>query len=146
MICKGAVEEVLAACKYCEIDGRRRRLDAIRMEAALAKARELNEDGLRVLAVARKDIARGKRSYCVDDERDLTLLGFTAFLDPPKSDAREALRQLERSGVAVKILTGDNEVVTRKICREVGLDAERVALAMRSRRWTTRRSPISRRA
>jgi Mg2+-importing ATPase len=128
MICKGAVEEVLAACKYCEIDGRRCRLDAIRMKAALAKARELNEDGLRVLAVARKDIARGKRSYCVDDERDLTLLGFTAFLDPPKSDAREALRQLERSGVAVKILTGDNEVVTRKICREVGLDAERVAL------------------
>jgi len=90
MICKGAVEEVLAACNICEIDGRRRRLDAIRMEAALAKARELNEDGLRVLAVARKDIARGKRSYCVDDERDLTLLGFTAFSIRQERRARGA--------------------------------------------------------
>ncbi len=78
--------------------------------------------------MACKEIRRAKKSYAAADERDLTLLGFIAFLDPPKDDVRRALAALDECGVSVKILTGDNEIVTRKICREVGLAVERVVL------------------
>jgi len=128
LTCKGAVEEVLSVCGYYELDGKKRPMDAIRLDQALAKTRELNEDGFRVVAVACKEIKRAKKSYSAADERDLTLLGFIAFLDPPKDDVRRALAALDKCGVAVKILTGDNEIVTRKICREVGLAVERVVL------------------
>ena len=128
LTCKGAVEEVLSVCSHYELDGKRRPMDAARLDAALAKTRELNEDGFRVVAVACKEIMRAKKSYAATDERDLTLLGFIAFLDPPKDDVRRALAALHACGVAVKILTGDNEIVTRKICREVGLEVERVVL------------------
>jgi P-type Mg2+ transporter len=128
LICKGAVEEVLSICAYYELSGKVTAMSAAGLEAARARARALNEDGLRVIAVATKNVTQPKKSYSVADERGLTLQGFVAFLDPPKEDAAAALGELARCGVAVKILTGDNEIVTRKICREVGLDAERVAL------------------
>ena len=92
------------------------------------KTRELNEDGFRVVAVAYKEIAHPKPSYSVDDESDLTLLGYIAFLDPPKESAGAAIAALNQSGVTVKILTGDNEIITRKICREVGLEVDRIVL------------------
>jgi Mg2+-importing ATPase len=128
LICKGAVEEVFAACKHYEIGDERGDLDESHLAAAQAKTKALNEDGFRVVAIAYKEIADLKPRYCVEDESDLTLLGYIAFLDPPKDSARAAIAALNRSGVAVKILTGDNEIITRKICREVGLDVGRAVL------------------
>ncbi len=128
LICKGAVDEVLLECKHFELGDRRGPLNASRRAEFLAKARSLNEDGLRVIAVAYREMTRPRASYSVADESDLTLLGFIAFLDPPKDSAGAAIAALNQSGVAVKVLTGDNEIVTRKICGEVGLEIGRIAL------------------
>ena len=128
LICKGAVEEVFAACKYYELDGRRGKLDPAHRAAAQAETAKLNEDGFRVIAVAYREITDLKPSYSIDDEIDLTLLGYIAFLDPPKDSAGGAIGALNQSGVTVKILTGDNEIITRKICREVGLEVDRIVL------------------
>jgi len=103
-------------------------LDASHLAQAQAKTRALNEDGFRVVAIAYKEIADLKKSYSVEDESDLTLLGYIAFLDPPKESAGAAIAALIKSGVAVKIITGDNEIITRKICREVGLKVDRIPL------------------
>jgi len=129
LICKGAVEEVFSVCKFYEIDNECGALDAAHLASVTAQTRALNEDGFRVVAVAYKEMTDPKqKSYSVDDERDLTLLGFIAFLDPPKDSAGAAIAALNQAGVAVKILTGDNEIVTRKICREVGLEVDRIVL------------------
>ena len=128
LICKGAVEELIAACAFCELDGQPRKFDAKSREQALEKTHALNADGLRVVAVAYKQIVRPKARYSVADESGLTLLGFIAFLDPPKESVGAALTSLKELGVAVKILTGDNEIVTRKICRDVGLAIDCFAL------------------
>ena len=90
--------------------------------------RDLNEDGLRALAVAYKWLPPEDRTYTVADEKDLVLAGYVAFLDPPKETAREAIAALQEYGVGIKIITGDNEIVTRKICKEVGLAVENVLL------------------
>ena len=82
----------------------------------------LNEEGLRVVAVAAKEISTTKHSYSVADEQELTLIGYIAFLDPPKETTAQALRALKEHGISVKVLTGDNELVTLKICREVDLE------------------------
>lgn len=128
LICKGAIEEVFSVCKHYELDNECGTLDASHLAQAQAKTRALNEDGFRVVAIAYKEIADFKKSYSVEDESDLTLLGYIAFLDPPKESAGAAIAALTTSGVAVKILTGDNEIITRKICREVGLKVDRVVL------------------
>ena len=128
LICKGAVEEVFSACKRYEVGDEVGTLDASHLVQAQAQTRALNEDGFRVVAVAYKEITDGKQSYSVSDESDLTLLGYIAFLDPPKETAGAAIAALNKSGVAVKILTGDNEIVTRKICHEVGLGVDRIVL------------------
>ena len=128
LICKGAVEEVLSICKFYELDGKVGSLTPGRHAQALAKTRALNEDGLRVVAVAYKEIASPRKSYATGDESSLTLLGFIAFLDPPKDSVGAAMAALNQAGVVVKILTGDNEIVTRKICREVGLEIDHIAL------------------
>ncbi|RPE67799.1 Mg2+-importing ATPase [Tibeticola sediminis] len=128
LICKGAVEEVLAVCS------RVRHGDAIEplTPELLARIREvtaeLNEEGLRVVAVAAKEVPPSKEVYSVADESDLTLIGYVAFLDPPKESTAPALKALAEHGVAVKVLTGDNERVTAKICREVGLEQQGVLL------------------
>ncbi|WOJ91813.1 HAD-IC family P-type ATPase (plasmid) [Methylocapsa polymorpha] len=128
LICKGAVEEVFSACKHYELDNKLGALDANHLAQAQTKTRALNEDGFRVVAVAYKEIINPKQSYSVNDETGLTLLGYIAFLDPPKESTGAAIAALNQSGVAVKILTGDNEIITRKICREVGLEVDRIAL------------------
>jgi len=128
LICKGAVEEIFAVSTRFEAHEECGLLDASHLEAAKARTAELNADGFRVVAVAYKELPPEQNLYTIGDECDLTLVGYIAFLDPPKDSAAEALAELARAGVAVKILTGDNEIVTRKICRDVGLDAERVAL------------------
>jgi Mg2+-importing ATPase len=128
LICKGAVEEIFSACKYYELDGNRGKLDPALRAAAQAETVKLNADGFRVIAVAYKEITSLKVSYSIDDEIDLTLLGYIAFMDPPKESSKAAIAALNQSGVTVKIITGDNDVITRTICREVGIKVDRIVL------------------
>lgn len=128
LICKGAVEEVFAACTQAESAGLRFALDDSHLARVQATSRALNEDGFRVIAIAYKPLPEGQPPVSVADEAELVLLGFIAFLDPPKEGVREALSALSRHGVTVKILTGDNDIVTRKICREVALPVEQTLL------------------
>ena len=128
LICKGAVEEVFAVCTRYEVDGKTGQLDASHFETAKEETIQLNSDGFRVVAVAYKMMDPAKTTYSVADESDLTLLGYIAFLDPPKESAGAAIAALARKGVRIKILTGDNEVITRKICREVGVDPGEIVL------------------
>jgi Mg2+-importing ATPase len=128
LICKGAVEEIFAACsRYC-LDGEVAKLDESHFETAKTETIKLNSDGFRVVAVAYKEMSSSQSTYSVKDEADLTLLGYIAFLDPPKESAREAIAALARKGVQVKVLTGDNDIITRKICREVQLDTGEILL------------------
>jgi Mg2+-importing ATPase len=130
LICKGAVEEVLGLCTRVEVAGEVIEVlpehDAKRRQIA----DDLNAQGFRVIALAYKQMpgATDEPTYAVKDECDLILLGFLAFLDPPKDTAREALNQLHDLNVDVKILTGDNEIITAFICKEVGLPVERLLL------------------
>jgi Mg2+-importing ATPase len=128
VICKGAVEEVFSVCTRAEVEGREVELSAAHLAELRKTVHDLNQDGFRVIAVAYQVQAANRPAYGVGDERALTLVGYIAFLDPPKESAGPAIAALERYGVAVKILTGDNEVVTRKICRDVGLPVERILL------------------
>jgi Mg2+-importing ATPase len=122
LVCKGAVEEMLAICTAARLEGIDTTLDDARRAEIRAMTRRLNEDGLRVLVVAIKQQNPSGRAYGLADEAGLTAIGCLAFLDPPKDSAATAIAALREHGVAVKVITGDNEAVTRKICREVGLD------------------------
>lgn len=128
LICKGAVEEMLNCCTSAYYDNKTLPLN----DELLAKLRSvtsaLNSDGLRVVAVAIKHYPESKESYSVSDEQEMILVGYIAFLDPPKETTKPAIEALNRHGVAVKILTGDNELVTAKVCREVGLNVEGMLL------------------
>ena len=128
LVCKGAVEEMLSICSRARIGGEVIELTDERRREIRAMTRDLNEDGLRVLVVAVADHAAHNRPYSVADEAGLTAVGCLAFLDPPKDSAATAIKALNHHGVAVKVITGDNEAVTRKICAEVGLDVEHSAL------------------
>jgi len=126
LFCKGAVEEMLDICTCVEDRGRRVELtDELRTQLKQLRDR-LNEDGLRVIAVGYKPLGSCPERVRVEDERELVFSGFVAFLDPPKETTAGALRALRQHGVRVKILTGDNGVVARKICRDVGLEVEQV--------------------
>jgi Mg2+-importing ATPase len=122
LICKGAVEEILGVSTYIRDEDRIIPLDDETRETALEVVQELNEDGLRVIAIAYREFPPRTGAFTVADEGELILAGFMAFLDPPKDSAAPALRALKQAGVAVKILTGDNATVTRKVCRDVGLE------------------------
>ena len=128
LICKGAVEEILEVT--CRV--RHGEADEPLTPDLLTRIRTvtaaLNEDGLRVVAVAVKELPPTKDVYGVADETNLTLMGYVAFLDPPKESTAPALRALAAHGVTAKVLTGDNELVTAKICREVGLDVDAILL------------------
>ncbi|MFM0511659.1 magnesium-translocating P-type ATPase [Paraburkholderia sp. RL17-373-BIF-A] len=128
LICKGAVEEIFSVCTRYVINGETGMLDESHFTAAKTTTAALNEDGFRVVAVAYKEMPPEQSAYSVSDEADLTLLGYIAFLDPPKETAAAAIATLKSRGVQVKILTGDNDIVTRKICHEVGLTVDRVVL------------------
>jgi Mg2+-importing ATPase len=132
LICKGAVEEVLAVCSHARIDGAVRPLqDAVRERSGQLRT-DLNEDGLRVIAVAVKQVdSFPNKQYGVADESGLTLIGYIAFLDPPKETAAPALEALASHGVTVKILTGDNALVARKVCKDVGMRNPRTLLGGR---------------
>ena len=125
LICKGAVEEMLSISSCVYEHGEYLPLDAARREQLLALAESYNKEGFRVLAIGKKYITAEaqKAQYAVADETELTLFGFLTFLDPPKDSAAQAIAALSENGVAVKVLTGDNAIVTRKICYEVGIEA-----------------------
>jgi Mg2+-importing ATPase len=127
LICKGAPEEVFRRCGGFELDGERCPMEHVIIEDLRQEYLDLSADGFRVLALACKDV-EPKAAYAKEDECDLTLKGYVAFLDPPKDSARPALRALNEHGVSVKVLTGDNELVSRKICQEVGIATERIVL------------------
>jgi Mg2+-importing ATPase len=128
LICKGAAEEVLAACRWVRDEDRLTELDHARRDVAEDVVAELNGDGFRVVAVAYRDFDPRTAPYTVADESEMVLAGFIGFLDPPKETAAPALRAFAQHGVKVKVLTGDNELVTRKVCRDVGFDAGRIVL------------------
>jgi Mg2+-importing ATPase len=126
LICKGAVEEILNVCTRVRHGAADEALTADLLARIRAVTAELNEDGLRVVAVAAKELPPTQDTYGVADESALTLIGYVAFLDPPKESTAPALTALAQHGVTVKVLTGDNELVTGKICREVGLAADAI--------------------
>lgn len=128
LICKGAVEEVLQVCTHIRDSGRDGDtllpLTPERREQVRAVTEGLNSEGLRVVAVAMKEVPPDKSTYGIADEAELTLIGYVAFLDPPKESTQAAIAALLQHGVAVKVLTGDNELVARKVCRDVGLQVD----------------------
>ena len=134
LICKGAVEEIFQVCTHYRIGDDFGTLDKSHFLRAQQEMVDLNADGFRVVAVAYKEIARPKPAYELTDEIGLTLLGFIAFLDPPKGSAGAAIAALNKAGVRVKVLTGDNEIVSAKVCRQVGLSADRDSARDRDRR------------
>ena len=128
LISKGAVAETLQVCSEIAHGDSVDALTPQRLAQVRELTRELNADGFRVIAVAIKRAAASNRAWSVADEAGMTLVGFMAFLDPPKDDAKEAIAALLAHGVDVKILTGDNDIVTRHVCRQVGIDPQRVLL------------------
>ncbi len=129
LICKGAVEEMLSCCSGAYHDMEISPLTDELLDELKSVTARLNADGLRVVAVAVKHYSETKKEiYSVSDEYNMILVGYIAFLDPPKETTKPALQALNRHGIAVKILTGDNELVTAKVCREVGLNVEGMLL------------------
>ncbi len=126
LICKGAVEEIYACCNRYQIDDQVYPLvDMIRGDL-FEEVEKLNRDGFRVLGIAYREFPSDKTVFSVEDESQLTLLGYIAFFDPPKAKAGEALEVLSGAGVGIKVLTGDNGLVTEKICRDVRLGIDRM--------------------
>ncbi len=138
LICKGAVEEVLDLCTHAFDPGEDNQLqiksDAIipmdekTREAILKTSRKLNEEGLRVLLVAIKQYDERPLTYTVADESNMILTGFVGFLDPAKPSAKPSIEALHKLGISIKVLTGDNEVVTKKICKDVGIPVVNILL------------------
>jgi Mg2+-importing ATPase len=128
LICKGAVEEILAQCQQVRRNGQDEPLTPAHLAELQATAAALNDDGLRVVAVAVKALDGTRHDFHASDECEMTLVGHVAFLDPPKESTAPALKALAAHGIAIKVLTGDNERVTLKVCRDVGLVVSGVLL------------------
>src|ERR1017187_5221727 len=127
LLTKGAPEEIFHQCSHFELDGKVSPMDPALMKGLKDEYASLSNDGFRVLAVAIKELP-GEKACSRDDERDLVLKGYVAFLDPPKPTAANAIKALHKHGVVVKILTGDNDLISRKVCRDVGLLADPMLL------------------
>jgi len=127
ILTKGAPESVFKKCTNFESDGEIFPMEPILVGNLIEQVNSLSEDGFRVLAIANKKVGP-KAAYSKADEEDLVLTGYLAFLDPPKETASKAITALRQHGVTVKVLTGDNDLVTRKVCTEVGIDATRIIL------------------
>ena len=127
ILTKGAPEEIFRRCDRFELNGEVLPMEQVIIEDLKEEYQNLSEDGFRVLAVARKDV-EPRAAYSRDDESKLVLIGYVAFLDPPKESAAPAITALKQHGVSIKILTGDNELVSRKVCHEVGIEVEKMIL------------------
>jgi len=126
LICKGAVEEVAAVCENYQVDEEINPLIQLIRDDLMDEYRNLSAEGYRVLAIGYREFDRTKQTFSVADESEMTLLGYIAFFDPAKDTSAKAIEALARSGVAVKILTGDNELVTKKVCRDVAMPITKV--------------------
>jgi Mg2+-importing ATPase len=127
MLTKGAPESIFKKCTHFESDGETFEMEPILVGNLIEQVNSLSEDGFRVLAIANKKVG-AKAAYSKADEENLVLTGYLAFLDPPKDSAKTAIAALRQHGVTVKVLTGDNDLVTRKVCTEVGINAEKILL------------------
>lgn len=127
LIAKGAPESIFPRCTQFELGGKLLPMEQILMEELREEYQELSADGFRVLAIAYKDVSL-KQAYSREDESGLVLRGYIAFLDPPKDTAAQAIAGLHRYGVSVKVITGDNELVSRKICSQVGIATDKILL------------------
>ena len=128
MVTKGAAEETLDICSFVEVDGIAQPLTEDKLAQIRQQVAGLNAEGLRVIAVAQKTNPRCVGEFGIADECDMVLMGFLAFLDPPKTSAAGAVATLEAKGVAVKVLTGDNDRVAATVCEQIGIDASNVLL------------------
>ncbi len=122
IITKGAVDEILSICSHVEIGDKVCLLNEELRKKALTVTEEMNKDGLRVIAVAQKSFIEKGYEFSVADEDDMVLIGYLAFLDPPKPSAASAIKKLVENGVSVKVLSGDNEVIVKTIARQIGMD------------------------
>ena len=122
IITKGAVEEMLAICSHAEFDGEIHPMTEALKDKAHRIIEQMNKQGMRVIAVAQKSYLDKACDFCVEDEKEMVLIGYLAFLDPPKPSAAKAIQQLHEHGIEVKILSGDNDAVVRTIARQVGIN------------------------
>jgi Mg2+-importing ATPase len=128
LIAKGAPEEIAKVCSYYDLAGVKSDLSEEMRKRIEQKYYDLSSDGFRVLGVSYKKLKQEKATYSVNDESDMVFLGFVAFLDPPKETAKQSLQLLSKEGIELKIITGDNEIVTRKVCEQLGFEVKGVAL------------------
>jgi len=126
LITKGAVEEILNICTTFEYKGQTEKLTNEKIENMRKICKDLNEEGFRVVAICKKIITNNKKDFNSTDEKDMTLLGFIGFLDPPKESAKEAIESLNNAGVRVMVLTGDNVEVTRCVCNKAGINSKKI--------------------
>ena len=126
LISKGAPEEIFKRCSHYELEGEILEMESLILSDLKEEYDSLSADGFRVLAVAYKNIPEKKSVYSKEDEKELVLVGYLAFLDPAKPSAKETIHRLKNLGIEFKVLTGDNELVTKKICSHVGLDVKEI--------------------
>lgn len=126
LITKGAVEEILNICTTFEYNGQTEKLRNEKIENMRKICKNLNEEGFRVVAICKKIITNNKKDFNSTDEKDMTLLGFIGFLDPPKESAKEAIEGLNNAGIRVMVLTGDNVEVTRCVCNKAGINSKEI--------------------
>jgi len=126
LICKGAVEEITSVCEHYQVDEDINPLIKLIRDDLMDEYRHLSAEGYRVLAIGYREFDRTKQVFSVADESQMTLLGYIAFFDPAKDTSAKAIEALSRHGVAVKILTGDNELVTKKVCHDVAMTITKV--------------------
>ena len=126
LITKGAVEEILNICTTFEYKGQTEKLTNEKIENMRKICKDLNEEGFRVVAICKKIITNNKKDFNSTDEKDMTLLGFIGFLDPPKESAKKAIEGLNNAGIRVMVLTGDNVEVTRCVCNKAGINSKKI--------------------
>lgn len=126
VITKGAIEEILSICTSVEMEGQIVNMTDTIRKNVLSISKKMNKDGLRVVGICEKFADENMESFSVDDERCMTFLGFIGFLDPPKESAKESVAKLNKAGVRVIVLTGDNVDVTRCVCDKVGINTQRI--------------------
>jgi len=127
MVCKGALEEIVSVCSKVELESRVADMTSVQQRKIMDNYYRLSAQGFRVLGVSYKKIEE-RPTYSVKDERDMVFLGFIAFMDPPKESAKQSLQLLKNAGIELKILTGDNELVTKKVCEQLGFEITGIVL------------------
>ena len=128
LITKGAVEEILSICTMSDYKGEVQPLTKEMKENVKRISKKLNEDGFRVVAVCQKNDISGIEKFTVADEKNMVLIGFIGFLDPPKESAKEAIQKLNKAGIRVVVLTGDNSEVTKCICKKVNINSKEIVI------------------